>query len=184
MLTFRPIKPMMRRAALLAAALLAFNPEFAARALSALRMFFRFLESEDVAKNRAILSVAMPKVPHSIPRPLTIEKALAVSSDTKGAEVDWIAARDIAEFEVHRIAVGADEKPAIVDACPRWSRKQTRKGRRGRDAASPIRRLRIARDRQAISAKIHHSDHIRYYAAPTQRAASSVRPYDVPSRAC
>lgn len=67
-----------------------------ARALSALRMFFRFLEGEEIVKNRAILAVAMPKVPHSIPRPLTVDKALAVAADTPGAEVDWIAARDCA----------------------------------------------------------------------------------------
>jgi integrase/recombinase XerC len=67
-----------------------------ARALSALRMFFRFLEAEAILKNRAILSVAMPKVPHAIPRPLTVDKALAVAADAPGAEVDWVTARDCA----------------------------------------------------------------------------------------
>ncbi|KAB2847696.1 MAG: tyrosine recombinase XerC [Hyphomicrobiaceae bacterium] len=67
-----------------------------ARALSALRMFFRYLESAEIIRNRAILSVAMPKVPHSIPRPLTVDKALAVAADTPGAEANWVMARDCA----------------------------------------------------------------------------------------
>jgi len=67
-----------------------------ARSMSGLRAFFRWLETEDVAKNRAILQVALPKVPHGIPRPLTIEKAAAVVEGGATSELDWIAARDAA----------------------------------------------------------------------------------------
>jgi integrase/recombinase XerC len=67
-----------------------------ARTLSALRMFFRWLEATETLKSRAILSVALPKVPHSVPKPLTVEKAAAVVADTATAELDWVAARDIA----------------------------------------------------------------------------------------
>ena len=38
----------------------------------------------------------MPKVPHGIPKPLTVEKAAAVVDGGAGAELDWIAARDTA----------------------------------------------------------------------------------------
>ena len=41
------------------------------RAMSALRAFFRWLEAEEIARNRGILQVALPKVPHGIPKPLT-----------------------------------------------------------------------------------------------------------------
>lgn len=67
-----------------------------ARSMSALRTFFRWLEAEDLAKNRALLQVAMPKAAHGIPKPLTIEKALAVVDGGGAAEIDWVAARDAA----------------------------------------------------------------------------------------
>lgn len=66
------------------------------RTLSALRMFFRWLEREDVVSNRAIQSVALPKIPHSVPKPLNIEAATAVVSPGKPGELDWISARDAA----------------------------------------------------------------------------------------
>ncbi len=67
-----------------------------ARTLSALRMFFRWLESEEIARNRSVLTLALPKVPHSVPRPLTIEKAANVVRDDPSADLDWVAARDVA----------------------------------------------------------------------------------------
>ena len=67
-----------------------------ARQMSALRAFHRYLEREGLIAARAILSVALPKVPHSVPKPLTIGKALAVVQDNPFTDVDWIAARDIA----------------------------------------------------------------------------------------
>ena len=59
-------------------------------------MFFRWLEAEEIARNRAILQVALPKVPHGIPKPLTVEKAAAVVHAGAASEFDWIAARDTA----------------------------------------------------------------------------------------
>lgn len=67
-----------------------------ARSLSALRTFFRWLEREDTLKNRAVLQVAAPKIPHSIPKPLTVQgAALLVERDGSDA-AEWIAARDTA----------------------------------------------------------------------------------------
>lgn len=65
-----------------------------ARAMSALRAFYRWLEAEEVARNRAILQVSLPKVPHAIPKPLTVAKAAEVMEATAEAELDWIAARN------------------------------------------------------------------------------------------
>ena len=45
------------------------------RTLSALRMFFRFLERRGLGKNDAVRAVALPKLPHSVPKPLTAPKA-------------------------------------------------------------------------------------------------------------
>ncbi len=66
-----------------------------ARTLSALRQLFRWLEAQGLVENRAILQLASPKVPHSLPKPLTVAKA----SDVMGgslADEEWIAARDTA----------------------------------------------------------------------------------------
>jgi integrase/recombinase XerC len=67
-----------------------------ARGMSALRTFFRWLEAEDLAANRAIHLVGRPRVPHGIPKPLSIDKAAAVVDGGMAADIDWIAARDAA----------------------------------------------------------------------------------------
>ena len=66
------------------------------RSLSALRMFFRWLEREDTLKNRAVLQIALPKIPHSVPKPLNVEAAAAVVSYNATRDEDWISARDTA----------------------------------------------------------------------------------------
>ena len=66
-----------------------------ARSLSALRTFYRWLETEHGISNPAITKVMRPKVPHSVPKPLTVEKAATVAR-TVTSEEPWIAARDTA----------------------------------------------------------------------------------------
>ncbi len=67
-----------------------------ARALSSLRMFFRWLEETDTLKNRTLRLVQAPRLPHSVPKPLTVERAAAVVDGGMAAELDWVAARDTA----------------------------------------------------------------------------------------
>jgi integrase/recombinase XerC len=67
-----------------------------ARTLSALRQLFRWLEAQGLIANRAVLQIASPKVPHSLPKPLTVEKAQGVVDVGSGAELDWVLARDAA----------------------------------------------------------------------------------------
>ena len=67
-----------------------------ARTLSALRQLFRWLEAQNLVENRKILQLAMPKVPHSVPKPLTVGKAADVVDAGAGAELDWVLARDAA----------------------------------------------------------------------------------------
>jgi integrase/recombinase XerC len=67
-----------------------------ARTLSALRQLFRWLEAQNLVENRKILQLAMPKVPHSVPKPLTVSKAAGVVDAGPGAELDWVLARDAA----------------------------------------------------------------------------------------
>jgi integrase/recombinase XerC len=71
-------------------------PRSLARQMSAIRMFFRYLDTNELAANRAVMSVELPRVPHAIPKPLTVEKALALVGGNPAAEADWIKARDAA----------------------------------------------------------------------------------------
>ena len=67
------------------------------RTLSALRTFFRWLEAEGKLKNRALQQVQLPKVPHSVPKPLSEGHAAQVVEQAgSSASEDWIAVRDTA----------------------------------------------------------------------------------------
>lgn len=69
------------------------------RTLSALRMFYKFLERRGYGKNDAIRAVALPKLPHSVPKPLTAPKATALVDGADIASADqpeWIIVRDTA----------------------------------------------------------------------------------------
>jgi len=69
------------------------------RTLSALRMFFKFLERRGLGKNDAVRAVTLPKLPHSVPKPLTAPKARALveSADVAAPDTpEWITARDTA----------------------------------------------------------------------------------------
>ncbi len=66
-----------------------------ARQMSSLRSFFRFAESRQLFHNKAYGAVRSPKLPHAIPRPLSIAMAEKVVADEDMAhDVPWIAARD------------------------------------------------------------------------------------------
>ncbi len=71
-----------------------------ARSLSAIRMYFRYLKRENLCDNVVIDRIQLPKIPHSIPRPLTVEKAIDVVAGARdGSEKDteiWIGHRDSA----------------------------------------------------------------------------------------
>jgi integrase/recombinase XerC len=69
------------------------------RSLSALRMFYKFLERRGYGKNDAIRAVSLPKIPHSVPKPLTAPKATALVDGADIASPDaeeWVLARDTA----------------------------------------------------------------------------------------
>jgi integrase/recombinase XerC len=66
------------------------------RALSALRSFFRFLERENVAGSTAVHAVRSPKIPHTLPRPLTETDAQRVIEEAGDDSRNWIATRNAA----------------------------------------------------------------------------------------
>jgi integrase/recombinase XerC len=68
-----------------------------ARALSTLRGFFRFLDRRGFAKNAALAAVRTPKLPKSVPKPLSAEDAaLTLDGIVELGEQPWIGRRDLA----------------------------------------------------------------------------------------
>jgi integrase/recombinase XerC len=73
-----------------------FTSRSLSRTMSALRSLFNWLEAEDVVANRAVRQVTRPKVPHSVPKPLSAGGAAAVVAGEPRSALDWISARDTA----------------------------------------------------------------------------------------
>lgn len=68
-----------------------------ARQLSAIRSFYAHAERSQFFRNPALAAIRSPKLPHAVPKPLTIEAAARVTGDPVLASADtpqWIAARD------------------------------------------------------------------------------------------
>ena len=66
------------------------------RALAALRSFYRYLERENLADSAALRSVRSPKLPRTLPRPLSETDAARTIEEAGRDEEPWIAARDAA----------------------------------------------------------------------------------------
>ena len=70
-----------------------------ARALAVVRSFYRFLDRTKRAHNPIIRMVRTPKLPRSIPKPVTSEQALSVIAAAEtAARTPWIGKRDAALF--------------------------------------------------------------------------------------
>lgn len=68
-----------------------------ARQLSAIRSLYRFLERRGVLSNPALAALNGPKLPHSVPKPLSTGAAKrTVALDTLGDGEGWVEARDAA----------------------------------------------------------------------------------------
>jgi integrase/recombinase XerC len=68
-----------------------------ARAMSVVRGFYRFLDRRGLVHNPALATVRSPKLPISVPKPLSeMEAADALGSVEELASETWIAARDLA----------------------------------------------------------------------------------------
>ncbi|MFN3233181.1 MAG: tyrosine recombinase XerC [Alphaproteobacteria bacterium] len=73
------------------------SPRSTARALSAIRNFYRFLDRTGVLSNAALGAVSSPRQPHTVPRPLSETGAAAVLDDIGSLSEDgWVADRDTA----------------------------------------------------------------------------------------
>lgn len=68
-----------------------------ARALSAVRSLFRYLNKAGRLENTSISLVRGPKLPHSVPKALSERDNFDLIADAAGhAEKEWVAARDVA----------------------------------------------------------------------------------------
>lgn len=68
-----------------------------ARVLSALKSFFAFLEREGILATEAFNAIRTPKIPHSLPKALTVVEAKKTIAEVDELEDrPWVAARDMA----------------------------------------------------------------------------------------
>lgn len=69
-----------------------------ARGLSALRLFYKYLEQHFQVSNAELHLISSPKLPHSIPKPLPVDKALESLDATEIVRdvPGWINDRDVA----------------------------------------------------------------------------------------
>jgi len=72
------------------------GPRTIARLMSSLRSLFQYLEKVDIIKNHSIHSIRIPKIPHSIPKPLSVNQANNLIDDNE--KNSWVIARDNAIF--------------------------------------------------------------------------------------
>jgi integrase/recombinase XerC len=66
------------------------------RAVAAIRSFYRYLERENLADGAAVRAVRSPKIPRTLPRPLSETDAARAIEEAGEVEVPWIAARNAA----------------------------------------------------------------------------------------
>jgi integrase/recombinase XerC len=66
------------------------------RALAAVRGFFRFLAREGIADNAAAKAVKAPRIPRSLPHPLSEDAAARAIEEAGKGDTPWLAARDAA----------------------------------------------------------------------------------------
>ena len=66
------------------------------RALAAVRGFFHYLAREGLVENAAPRAVRTPRIPRSLPRPLSEIDAARTLEEAGVNDVDWLGARDVA----------------------------------------------------------------------------------------
>ncbi len=66
------------------------------RAMAALRSFYHYLAREELADGAALRIVRSPKLPRTLPRPISETDAVRAIEEAGENEIPWIAARDAA----------------------------------------------------------------------------------------
>ena len=66
------------------------------RAIAAIRVFFRYLAREQVLNNPAARAVRIPRVPRTLPRPLSERDSKRALEEAHENDVQWLGARNVA----------------------------------------------------------------------------------------
>jgi integrase/recombinase XerC len=72
------------------------GPRGIQRAMAALRSFYRYLAREKLADGAALRAIRSPKLPRTLPRPISETDAARTIQEAGENEIPWIAARDAA----------------------------------------------------------------------------------------
>lgn len=72
------------------------GPRGVQRALAAVRSFFRFLAREDILENAAARAVRTPRVPRTLPRPLSETDAARTLEEASNTNIEWLGIRNTA----------------------------------------------------------------------------------------
>ena len=92
----RSLRPADVRAFITARRKQGLGPRGVQRALAAARSFFRHLQRANLADGTAVQAVRSPRIPHSLPRPLSESDAMRVIGEANREERSWMAARNTA----------------------------------------------------------------------------------------
>ncbi len=65
-----------------------------ARAMAAVRGFFRFIDRRDGVHNPALKAMRTPRLPRRVPRPLSVDQASELAENAGEADDPWVAMRD------------------------------------------------------------------------------------------
>jgi integrase/recombinase XerC len=66
------------------------------RALAAVRSFFRWLAREEILENAAPRAIRTPRIPRTLPRPLSEADAARTLEEAGENDIEWLGARDVA----------------------------------------------------------------------------------------
>lgn len=93
-----------------------------ARAVSSLRHFYKWLDREGILHNAAIQLLRSPKLPHTIPRPLSITNTEHILEMAEDNHEDWTGTRDKALFTLlYGAGLRIDE--ALRLNCGQWPKQ-------------------------------------------------------------
>lgn len=93
-----------------------------ARAVSSLRNFYKWLDREGILHNAAIQLLRSPKLPHTIPRPLSITNTEHILDMAQDNQDDWAGTRDKALFTLlYGAGLRIDE--ALRLNCNQWPKQ-------------------------------------------------------------
>lgn len=127
-----------------------------ARSLSAVRSFFGRLQRDGLVDNPAARLIRTPKLPHSVPKPLSVPAAQQmIDMVEQGHDQPWLQARDAAILTLLwgaglRIGEALGLTRGALGADPAALRSLTIKGKGGRERVVPV----LAEVAQALAAYV------------------------------